>query len=145
MKINCTSGFFFIEETRPGEVSDFIQITDLAIVPYKNGYTFEFLSEAPDYSIAGGTYLGAVASKTFAGDPSDIFRENFLIYDFNKNLVLPLATVFQPVALTKAGRYYVSDGLILPGSLTSTGERINSYVSHFLFDSMKFKYPWIDS
>ena len=49
-------------------------------------------------------------------------------------------------SLTRAGigiNYFLSPGLIKPGSVTDDGSRVTDYAAWFLFDSMKFKYSEI--
>lgn len=109
---------------------------------YSNGdhFTFEKLLGAPEYSIAGKTYIGATAIKTFSGKPEEIFRENKLIYDFQKDAVAPIASTTQTVKIYESGNIFLSPGLILPGSFTDGGGRVTDYSAWFLFDSQKFKY-----
>ena len=140
MKIRCLHGFFMIEEVRAGEVSDFISVTGLSLVRKENYFTFEKLDLAPEFSLEGLDYLDAVAIKTFAGRPWDVMRENELVYDFNKDLVVPIATITQMVTLQAASNYYLAPGLILPGSLTDEGERVTDYAAWFSSDTGKFKY-----
>jgi hypothetical protein len=144
VKITCDHGYFFFEESRAGEVSDFASLfSGLSIVPKDHRYTFEDLEDAPGYSIAGNLYLGAPALKTFAGDPWEIFRENSLIYNFNLGIVQPISSVLTRIELVRAQNYFLSPGLILPGSLNPEGERVKSYVAYYLFDSARFKYSWV--
>jgi hypothetical protein len=140
MKIKCQHGFFLFEERSPGDVSQFISLFGFDIVPYKEKFTFDFLSTAKDYSILGNTYLGALATKTFEGEPYEIMAENDLIYDFNKNLVVNIFTVSQQIRLLKSGSLFISDGLLLPGSFNETGKRVIDFSGWFSFDNFKFKY-----
>jgi hypothetical protein len=103
-------------------------------------FTFEDLLGAPEYSIAGKTYLGAAATKTYSGSPGEIFRANKLVYDFNKGLVQPISSVTQTVKIYESGNTFISQGLILPGSFTDDGGRVTDYSAWYLFDSGKFKY-----
>jgi hypothetical protein len=106
----------------------------------KDHYTFLDLLDAPEYSIAGKTYLGATATKTYSGKPEEIFRANKIAYDFNKGLVQPIASTTQTVKIYESGNTFISPGLILPGSFTDEGSRVTDYSAWFLFDSLKFKY-----
>ena len=67
MKIKCLHGYFIFEETKLGQVSHFMSLFGLGLVPKQDYYTFTDLEDAPDYSVIGGDYLGAVATKTFEG------------------------------------------------------------------------------
>lgn len=141
MRIRCLHGFFLFDEDRSGELSDFASLIDFDLVPYgPHGYTFDFLKNAPKHAIAGNTYLGANATTTFEGKPWEIMRENGLIYNFNKGLVEPIESVTKLVEITRAQNYYLSQGLILPGSLTVEGQRVTDYSARFSLDSQVFKY-----
>jgi hypothetical protein len=140
LKIRCLHGFFIFEESTAGEISRFMSLFNLNIQAEKNYFTFESLLDAPTYSIAGGTYLGADAIKTFEGSPWEVMRENNLVYDFTKDEVVPLTTITQRVQIQRAANYFLSSGLILPGSLNDGGSRVKDYAAWYLFDSAKFKY-----
>lgn len=141
MKIDCLHGYFKFYETRSGDVSRFMSLfAGLSIFKFEDHFTFEALLDAPDYSIAGNQYLGATATKTFSGKPWEIFKENGLVYDFNKGSVQPILSTTQVVKIYESGNTFISQGLILPGSFTDEGSRVTDYSAWFLFDSLKFKY-----
>jgi hypothetical protein len=133
-------GYFVFEEQRAGEVSDFMRLFEVDLVRKDHYFTFEDLEDAPDYSIAGAPLLNTVAIATFAGLPWEVFEQNELVYDFTTGLLVPLLSITRIVSLKAAGNYFVSPGLILPGSLTDEGTRVTAYASWFSFDTMKFKY-----
>jgi hypothetical protein len=145
MKINCHHGFFVFIESRAGEVSDFISLYDLDIIRKGDRFIFADLEDAPDYSIKGAPLLNTIAIKTFAGEPWEVLRENEMIYDFNTGLLVPLTSVTQTAKIDAAGNFYVSPGLILPGSLTDEGLRVTDYAAWFSTDTMKFKYSEVTS
>lgn len=140
MKIKCMHGFFLFEEQRPGEASEFSSLFGLELEPFDNYFTFAPLAEAPDFALAGLPYLEATTTKTFAGRPWDVMRENNLVYNFNTGLVVPITSITQAVKLSLAGTYWVSPGLILPGSLTDEGTRVTDYAAWFSKGIMEFKY-----
>lgn len=140
MKINCLHGYFIFHEESIGEVSDFISMYGLPLVFKDDHFTFEFLADAPEVAIKSGTYLNAIATKTFAGKPWEIMRENQLVYDFDKDLLVPLNSITTRAPLYAAGKYFVSPGLILPGSLTDKGARVTEYAAWFSKESMRFRY-----
>jgi hypothetical protein len=140
MKVSCQHGFFKFWEAKAGQISDFISTYGFDLISENDYFTFSFLSDAPKYSIAGGEYLGALATKTFEGEPWEVMRENNLVYDFNLDKVVLIETIIQPVQLKTTDRYILADGMILPGSLTDAGERVTDYAAFYLFDSVKFKY-----
>lgn len=141
MKINCQHGYFTFEESRPGDISRFMSLfAGLSIVSIGNRFTFEDLADAPEYSIAGKTYLGAIATATFTGTPGEIMRENKLIYDFDLGTLRPIASIVKKIKLSTASNYFLTPGLIMPGSLTDDGTRVTDYSAWYLFDSGKFKY-----
>lgn len=140
MKIKCLHGYFIFEESKAGQVADMINLFGFALVLKDGYYTFSSLAEAPQFSIAGGTYLGAAATKTFEGKPWEVMRENGLVYDFANDEVIRIDTVTQPIELSSTNRYFLSSGMILAGSLTDDGSRVKEYAAHYLFDTAKFKY-----
>lgn len=140
MKIRCTHGYFEFEESRAGEVSDFVSIFGLDLVRKERVFTFADLENAPDYSIQGGLVLGATAIKTFEGTPAEVFEQNELIYNYDQGLVVPISGITQAVTIQQAGKLYISDGLILPGSLTLSGERVKGYAGWFNRERMRFVY-----
>lgn len=144
MKINCLHGYFKFFETRAGEISEFMSLFEgLSIVAKEDHYVFEFLEDAPTHSIAGGTFLGVPTISTFEGPPWEVMRKNGIVYDFNTGLALPIASVLQRVSVSQAANYFLSPGLLLPGSFMKDGTRITDYNGYFVFDSNKFKYSEI--
>lgn len=140
MKIKCLHGYFIFEEQRSGEVSDFISLYGLELVPKQNYFTFAELADMPDYSLAGAPLLNTTAIKTFEGPPWEVLEQNDMIFNFNTGLLVPITSIGQRIPLDAAGNYYFSPGLILPGSLTDRGERVKDYAAWFSKDTMKFKY-----
>lgn len=141
MRIDCIHGYFKFYESRSGDISRFMSLfSGTEIFFNADHYTFSDLLNAPEYSIEGKEYLGAVATKTFSGKPWDIFKENKLIYDFTKGLVLPISSTTVNAKFYESGNTFISQGLIVPGSLTEDGGRVTDYSAWFLFDSQKFKY-----
>lgn len=140
MQVKCQHGFFKFFEQRVGEIAKFSSLTEFELVPENDYFTFDFISDAPKYALIGGEYLGAQVTKTFEGEPWEIFEENKLVFDFSQDLVLPILSVVKSVELFASDNYYISNGLILPGSVTDDGQRVTDYSAYFYFDSMKFKY-----
>lgn len=114
--------------------------TGLDLVREESFYTFASLKGAPLYSLKGSTYLGANAIETLTASPGEVMRANRLIYNFQKDLVAPITSISQRVELIEASNYYLSHGLILPGSLTDRGKRVTDYAAWYLFSDGQFKY-----
>ena len=140
MRIDCDHGFFKFTELKPGQISRFQSFFKSKIVRQNDFYTFENLINAPTYSIIGNQYLGAVATKTFEGIPSEIFRENSLVFDFTKNLVVPINSVTTRVKIDLVGFYNIAQGLILPGSVTDDESRVTDYSAWYSFETGRFRY-----
>jgi len=140
MKINCLHGYFIFHEERIGEISEFMSLFGLPIVFKDDHFTFEFLADAPEVSIKTAPYLNATATKTFAGRPWEVMRENALVYNFDQGLLVPIAAITTKVSIKSAGKYFVSPGLIMPGSLMDGGSRVREYAAWFSTDSMRFRY-----
>lgn len=141
MKIKCLHGYFIFEETKIGQVSDFMSRFGLDLVPFRDHYTFADLEDAPTYSLVGKEILTySAAIKTFEGEPWEVFEENLIVYDFSKGLVLPILNVVQNAQIVQAGNKFISQGLILPGSLTDEGDRVKDYSAWFSRDTLRFTY-----
>lgn len=140
MRVKCLHGYFIFEETALGQVSDFISYSGLPIEPKDNYYTFQKLLNFPQYSIKGKDLLGFTALKTFEGKPWEILEANELVYDFTLDQIRLISSVTQNVLIRKSGNRFVSNGLILPGSLTAEGERVRDYAAWFSRDRLSFLY-----
>lgn len=140
MKIRCLHGYFIFEETKVGQVSDFISRYGLPIVSVGRYFTFEALSEAEGFSIPGRPYLNVTATVQYEGEPWEVMRANNLVYDFNKGLLVPISSVTQRIPLSAAGNRYVSSGLILPGSVMDGSSRVKDYAAWFSRDTYRFLY-----
>ena len=140
MKARCLHGFFIFEEVKSGQVSDFVSYSGLSIVPRGPYFTFEALQMAPSYSIEGKPYLGIPATKTFEGEPWEVMEANGLVFDFLTNTLRPLLSVTQLVSIKTVGHRFVSNGLILPGSLTDEGKRVKDYAAHYSKESLRWLY-----
>lgn len=140
MKLKCLHGFFIFEETKVGQVSDFMSLTGLTLVPWRNAFTFEDIVDAPDYSIVGQDLLGAPATVTYEGEPWEVFEENGLVYNFNTGLMVPIVSVTQTTTLYTSGNRFVSPGLILPGSRVQNTGQIRDYSAFYSRDTQRWLY-----
>lgn len=142
MRIECLHGYFRFEEFEPGEISRFMSLYGLEVESAGDHFTFSDLVEAPDYSLPAGTFLATPTTVAFEGRPWEVMRENGLVYNFLTGLVVPILTIVQPIKLIAAGNYFVSPGMILPGSITDDGLRVTDYSAHF--DGRTFRYSEVD-
>lgn len=140
MKARCLHGYFLFEETKPGQISDFASRFGLSIVPRGTYFTFEALAEAPRYSIQGAPLLNLTATKTYEGEPWEVFEANGFVFDFDSNLLKPLLSVTQLVQIKTVGNKFISSGLILPGSLTDEGQRVKDYAAHYSKETLRWLY-----
>ncbi len=141
MKINCVHGYITFEESRVGEISRFMSLFEgLEIVSIGDRFTFAFLKDAPIHSLKGAKILGATATATISAEPGEVFRANKLVYNFQTDLVQPIEMITQRVSIQRTANYFLSAGLILPGSLTDRGKRVTDYAAWYLFEEAQFKY-----
>lgn len=140
MRIRCLHGYFIFSETEAGQFSKFISRFGQSIVSSGNHFTFEALADAPKYSIAGNTYLGALATVTYEGEPWEVMRQNELVFDFTQGLVVNINTITRRASILRGRDYYVTNGLVVPGSLTEDGERVKDYSAWYYQSSLSFKY-----
>lgn len=143
MRVNCIHGYFIFEESVAGQISHFCSFFGLEIERSGEHFTFSDLVDAPDYSLPGGTFLGCPTTKSFEGRPWEVMRENRLVYDFTRGLVVPISLIAKTVQISAAGNFSVTSGMILPGSLTEEGQRVTDYAAVFLRDRENFKYSEI--
>ena len=119
------------EETAVGQVSDYMSMTGVSLVPKDNYYTFESLLDAPTYSLKGKPIGSVPALKTFEGKPWEVFKENQIIYDFTIDQIRLISSVTKTTSVRTAGNRFVSPGLILPGTLTEGGMRVKDYAAWY--------------
>ncbi len=145
MKIDCLNGFFIFKEVNAGELTKFKSLFGFEISEDDTGLlTFEALINAPKHSIAGNEWLGNIATATFEGSPWLVMKENALVYDVSNEVVVPRASIIRQAQFDASFTYFVSRGLIQPGSLMTSGSRVGSYSAEYLFGSAHFRYSWID-
>ena len=140
MRIKCQHGYFVFDETKVGQISDFISYTGMTIVPVEGHYTFLRLENAPRYSLEGKAFLGFVAKQTFEGTRGEVFAANGCVYNFALGTVVPIESITTVTTIRPAGNRFVSPGLILPGSLTAEGKRVKDYAAWFSRDRQTFLY-----
>lgn len=130
-----------IREEYVGERWDFQSLFGFELASVEDFLTFPKLVGAPDYSLAGHTYLGAPAIETFAGRPWEVMAKNKLVYNFETDELVPYLSVTNVCGYGPASKYLSSNGLILPGSLVAAGRgRVVDYVAWFSKHTMSFKY-----
>lgn len=144
MRLRCIHGYFIFQETRVGQISDFMSWSGFSLVSKGTYYTFKTLAEAPDYSLALKSVLGWPATKAFEGEPWEVFEENGLVYDFTKDLIVPILSILQITPLKEAGNRYIAPGLILPGSITSDRKRIKGFDAWFSRDRLTWLYSEVE-
>lgn len=127
LKVNCIHGYFLFQEVVSGELSKFMSLYGLELVPVGTQFTFKALEGAPHYSFKGSTYLGAESSTNYQGAPWEVMEANSLVFNFTTGKVQKISSVTSTIELSQAGAYFVSRGLILPGSITKDGSKIKSY------------------
>jgi hypothetical protein len=141
MKIKCLHGYFIFEEDSLGDVSKFMSLfTDLEIVAQDDYFVFSDLYDFPKYSLVGKDLLGQTATATIEGKPWEILEANGLVYNFNTGLLRPIATVTKQIVIFQTSNYYLTQGLIMPGSRLRNGTLIASYFCNYSFNTGRFRY-----
>jgi len=143
MKINCRHGYFIVHETEPGEVGRFSSVYDVELAAFQDFYTFPFLIDAGNYSLESNQYLNLAAVETYEGDPWEVLRANGFVYDLGLDLLIPVTSITAVITLQESDFYYVSSGLIQPGSLLKSGQRLVDYTAWFDWKSSTFRYTEI--
>lgn len=148
MRLKCLHGYFILSESKSGQVSDFMSLTGLSIESKKDYFTFSDLVDAPHYSIiAKPIQIGLVplpAIATFEGEPWEVLEQNEMVYDFSRGLLVPIVSITKIIKIQNAGNKFISNGLIIPGSLTDEGQRVKSYDAYFIRESMKWVYTEVE-
>lgn len=144
MKVKCLHGFFIFEETQAGQVSDYLSLTGFPLVPWRSCFTFDTLATLKDYALQGVLYGDLPAVKTYEGEPWEIFEANNFVFNFALGLIVPIATITLSVKIELAGNYYISSGLILPGSVVSNGKRVKNYSGFYSRDTQRWVYSEVD-
>lgn len=144
MKVECNHGYFKFTETQAGQITHFMSLFDLDISRSGDHFTFTDLVDAPHYSLAGGLFLDCPTLSTFEGTPAEVMRDNNLVYDFTLGLVVPIVSIIAHAKLSRSGFYFVSTGMLMPGSIKEDGSRVKDYSAQFLFDRVNFKYSEIN-
>jgi hypothetical protein len=141
MRIECRHGFYIFEEQEAGEISKFASKFELGITRREDGlFTFDDLVDAESFSIEGVDYLGVTATVTFEGKPWEVMRANNLVYDFTTGTVKRISQVTRLLQVQKAANYFLTDGMILGGSVNSTGSRVSDFLGFYIWASAKFRY-----
>jgi hypothetical protein len=140
MRIYCRHGYFLFEETEPGDMGRFSSVYDVDLVKVDHYYTFETLSEAEKYSLAGKMYLNLPALETFEGEPWEVFEQNGFVYSIELDIIQPVESVTTMIKIAASDFYYVSRALIQPGSLLQTGQKVVDYNAWFDWRSSVYRY-----
>ena len=140
MRLKCEHGFYSFYETAVGQVSNFMSLTGFVLLPKDNFYTFETLVDCPDFIIKGTSLLGFTALNTFEGRPGEIFEANECAYDFTDDTVKLISLIKRQINLSQASNKFVSNGLILAGSIIQTGEKIKSFDAWYSYARNRWVY-----
>jgi hypothetical protein len=143
MRIDCRHGYFLFYPQKPDELSRLQSIFEIELVPVSDYYTFKDLEHAKDYSIEGADYLGNEALVTYHGNVWEVFKQNGLVYDFQRKIVVPISSISirGNVSLSLFG--FLSSGLLMPGTVREDGQRVKEYSAWYQFETQTFKYQWV--
>ncbi len=144
MRIECLGGFFKFYEDEIGDISRFCDLYNLELDRDGDYFTFPELIDAPEYSILGAPYLGLVGLATYGGKPWDVMYQNEMVYSLKLGLVVPIASIVLPVLVYNCGSYFLTEGLIQPGSFSLDAKRVIGYSAQFSFRDNKFRYSLIE-
>lgn len=143
MKLNCLHGYFIFNETKMAQVSDFMNYTGLPLVSKDDYFTFQGKDSVPEFSLKDAPFMGVIATKNFEGPPWELYEENGFVFNFLTGLMQPITSITQVCQIKAAGDYFVSNGLILPGSVTADGSRVKDYSAWYSRDSQNWRYSEI--
>lgn len=140
MRILCRHGHFAFYPEDAHDIAQFTGLFSESLVRVGDFYTFAFLKDAPDFSIQGKTLLGLPATKTFAGHPWEVMRENNLVYSVALKAAVMKTAIMLPASLEVVDDYWITENpLIQPGSRLPTGQQILSYDAQYIRDASQLR------
>lgn len=137
MNVNCRNGYIQFYPQEPEDLIRFQRILKVDLFRQDDFYTFEGLVGLPRHSLQGFPYAGLPASKTYEGrDPSEVFRENGLVYSLQFGAVVPIESITSAVKMSDALSYSLAQGpFIQPGArMSGTQDRLVSYSAWLSLD-----------
>lgn len=141
MRILCEHGYFKFYPRKASDPSYFASRYETTLVPVRDYFTFEALASLPRYSVIGAPYAGVQALITYEGrEPSEVMRENRLVYNLASNAVVPVAAATAaPLTIVPTGSYYyIAHALLQPGGLFN-GLPVISYDAEYIQDYQQLK------
>lgn len=140
MKVECIHGYFKFRDRETGDVARFNSLYGFGLSPKDDYATFPFLLDAPEHSFISKTYLGLAARVKYAGHPWEVMRANQFVYDFGSGELKKIEDITIKATVNQAGFYYVTNGLLLPGSILPGGLKVTDYECVFAFSTSRFMY-----
>jgi hypothetical protein len=134
MRVLCRHGHFSFYPNGEEDISRFCSYFNFALEREDDFYTFSKLKGAPRYSIAGESYLGITAVKTYEGrGPWEVMRENGFVYNIATKLLVLKASILATIEIPDTGSYFLGENfLIQPGSRDGFGNQVMSYSAEFI-------------
>jgi hypothetical protein len=127
-------------ESKAGDIARLQEVLKLKVVSVGEHYTLERLAKVPPLTIKGRPLLDVTASHTICAEPWVIFEKNQVVFDFRTNKLVPIDSIDIRTRIETGLFWYISGGLILPGSTTDGGQRVKDYSAWFNFGRFSFRY-----
>lgn len=143
MRITCLHGYFIFRESYSGEIARFNTDFGQDLVAKKDFYTFSLLKNTPEYSFVGTEFLNLIGTVVYEGEPYEVMEQNGFIYDFTVQSLKPLESITTQIDPARLLDGYQSRGLIIPGSVTKSLQRVTGYQCGFDFPTLNFSYSEI--
>jgi len=140
MIITCLHGYFMFKEETNGEIARFNTYYDQDLKHQDDYYTFDALTDFPEYCVLGKPIINLPAITTYVGRPWEILEENKFVYSYLTGFILPLYASAIIIEYTETLEYVYNMGLIQPGNITKMGKIITGYQCRLDLKTLVFKY-----
>lgn len=140
MRILCRHGHFAFYPKNAEEIGAFSEYFDQELVRVQDFYTFAALENTPDYSLIAKPFLNLPATKTFAGKPWEVMRENGFVYSIDLKMLVPKLSVVGLIDPPLVNYYFVPDTpLIQPGWRNASGQQLMSYDGEYVGSTFELR------
>jgi hypothetical protein len=145
MRVLCRHGHYAFYPRSVSDVGRFVQFYGQELVRAGEFYTFPLLKDLPDYSLKGLIFGNTPATKTYAGKPWEVMRENGLVYSLAVKMLVPKSSVTFIVDPPRTGFYFTSETpMIQAGSRNAAGVPILSFDAEYQSDINKLRVRGFD-
>lgn len=137
MKIICDHGFYKFYPEKQEDLFLFTNYLGIELRKKDDYYTYPLLAELPNFSIRPNLYGLAPSIKTFEGSPSQIMKENNLVYNLATGTLVTVESILYSGQLKSLGRKWISERAMIQAGMIIGSGRIKTFDGVFDFDLRK--------